>query len=175
MNIAHSKLLRLQFLARIVRKEIRHLRLTDGRVFATPFTRQKAENLETDIDLAERVDAFVSRFGRLQDTVGDKLLPQYLNAVGEATGPAVDNLNRLEKLGLIRSAEAWVILRDMRNEMIHEYIEDLDILVNALNKGHEHVEMLANDAERILRDLESRGWIEKTDPVTENVSTIAKP
>lgn len=159
MNIAHAKLLRVQFLARIVRKEIRHLCQTDRRLFATPFTRQMAERLETDIDLAERVDAFVSRFGRLQDTVGDKLVPQYLNALGEPTGAAIDNLNRLEKLGLVQSAEAWVTLRDMRNEMIHEYIEDLDILVNALNKGHEHVEMLVNDAGRILDDIEARGWI----------------
>jgi hypothetical protein len=108
------------------------------------------------------VDAFVSRFGRLQDTVGDKLLPQYLNAVGEPTGAAIDNLNRMEKLGFIQSAEAWVMIRDMRNQMIHEYIEDLDILVNALNKGHDAVKMLVSDAQCILQDLESRGWIQKT-------------
>jgi len=39
--------------------------------------------LEADVELAERVDALVSRFGRLQDTVGDKLLPRYLDAVGK--------------------------------------------------------------------------------------------
>jgi len=159
MNIARTKLLRLQFLARIVRKEIRHLCLTNQRLFPDPFTREKVEQLEADVELAERVDAFVSRFGRLQDTVGDKLLPQYLNAVGEATGPAIDNLNRAEKLGLISSAELWVTLRDLRNEMIHEYMEDLDKLADALNKGHEHVTTLSEDAGRILTDLESRGWI----------------
>lgn len=159
MNIESGKLLRLQFLAQIVRKEIRHLRLTDQRLFPTPFTRKKAERLEADIDLSERVDAFVSRFGRLQDTVGDKLLPQYLNAVGEATGPAIDNLNRAEKLGLLVSAELWLTLRDLRNEMIHEYMEDLGRLADALNKGHVHVVTLSEDAERILADLESRSWI----------------
>ena len=159
MNLTPYNLQRLKFLTRIVRKEIDHLRQTDERLFAEPFTRQKVENLESDIDLAERVDAFVSRFGRLQDTVGDKLLPQYLSAVGEKTGAAVDNLNRLEKLDLIQSAETWLTLRNMRNEMVHEYIEDLDILANALNKGHEHVKTLVNDAERILSDIALRGWI----------------
>jgi len=169
VNIARPKLLRLQFLARIVRKEIRYLRLTDQRLFPDSFTREKAERLDADVELAERVDAFVSRFGRLQDTVGDKLLPQYLNAVGEATGPAVDNLNRAEKLGLLNSAELWVTLRDLRNEMIHEYMEDLDKLANALNMGHEHVVTLSEDAERILADLESRGWIAQgADPITHN-------
>lgn len=159
MNIARTKLLRLQFLARVVRKEIRHLSLTDQRLFPDLFTREKAEQLEKNVELAERVDAFVSRFGRLQDTVGDKLLPQYLNAVGEATGPAIDNLNRAEKFGLLASAELWVTLRDLRNEMIHEYMEDLDRLADALNKGHEHVATLSEDASRILADLESRSWI----------------
>jgi hypothetical protein len=159
VNIEHPKLPRLQFLARIEVKEIRHLRLTDERLFSEPFTRKKAEQLEANVEMAERVDAFVSRFGRLQDTVGDKLLPLYLNSVGESTGPAIDNLNRAEKLGLLESAELWMTLRDLRNEMIHEYMEDLDRLADALNKGHEHVVMLSNDAERILTDLESRGWI----------------
>lgn len=159
MTIAQDRLLRLQFLARLVRREIRHLQLTDERLFSTPFSREKAEQLEADVELSERVDAFVSRFGRLQDTVGDKLLPRYLNAVGEVTGAAVDNLNRAEKLGLIHSAETWMTLRGMRNQMIHEYMEDLGKLSEALNKGHEYVDTLVNDAHRILADLESRGWI----------------
>lgn len=163
MKIAHSKLQRLQFLSRIVKKEIHHLRLTDQRLFATPFTREMAERLENDVDLAERLDAFVSRFGRLQDTVGDKLLPHYLNAVGEKTGAAIDNLNHAEKLGLVSSAELWLTLRDLRNEMIHEYMEDLDKLTNALNKGHDFVGTLAQDAGRILSDLEIRGWITRDD------------
>jgi len=68
MNIARTKLQRLQFLTRMVRKEIRCLRLTDQRFFPGSFTREKAEQLEGNVELAERVDALVSRFGRLQDT-----------------------------------------------------------------------------------------------------------
>ncbi len=159
MNIPQAKLLRLQFLGRVVRKEINLLRSTNQRLFASPFTREKAEFLEHDADLSERVDAFVSRFGRLQDTVGDKMLPNYLNAVGEAVGPVVDNLYRAEKLGLVCSADLWMTLRDLRNQMVHEYIEDLDKLTDALNKAHEHVVTLSADAERFLSDLEARGWV----------------
>ena len=117
------------------------------------------ENLDEHIELAERIDAFVARFGRLQDTVGDKLLPQYLNALGEATGPAIDNLNRAEKFGLIHSAELWITLRELRNQMVHEYMEDIEQLANALNTAHEHVATLSNDAGNILADMASRGWI----------------
>jgi hypothetical protein len=43
--------------------------------------------------------------------------------------------------------------------MINEYMEDLDKLTEALNKGHEHVSTLTEDATRILVDLKARGWI----------------
>ncbi|MCB1936647.1 MAG: hypothetical protein KDF59_11960 [Nitrosomonas sp.] len=159
MNSSSRPTHRLQFLARMVQKEITYLQQTDRRLFEAPFTREKAGQLEQDIDLAERVDAFVSRFGRLQDTVGDKLLPAYLSVVGEHVGTALDNLNRAEKLGWVESVEIWMALRGLRNQMVHEYMEDLDQLAEALNKGHEYVPMLVKDATSILVDMETRGSI----------------
>ena len=43
--------------------------------------------------------------------------------------------------------------------MVHEYMEDLDKLTEALNKGHEYVPMLVKDATHILHDMETRGWV----------------
>ena len=160
MNIPESELLRLQFLVRVVQKEIQHLQITDKRLFAEPFTSKQAGSLGDEVELAERVDAFVSRFGRLQDTVGDKMLPHYLTMLGESTGAAIDNLNRAEKLGLIGSTDIWLALRNLRNQMIHEYIEDSNKLASALNKGHEHVTTLTEDAKCILADIAARGWLE---------------
>ncbi|WP_297051210.1 MULTISPECIES: hypothetical protein [unclassified Thermosynechococcus] len=54
--------------------------MTDQRLFQEPFTAERAAQLEEDIDLAERVDAFVARFGHLQDPLESKLLPAYLSA-----------------------------------------------------------------------------------------------
>jgi len=81
---------RLQFLARVIEKECKHLLTTDSRLFAEPFTLIKALRLPDDPDPAERVEAFVGRFGRLQDTLGDKLLPQLLMVLGEKVGAALD-------------------------------------------------------------------------------------
>lgn len=75
-----GRLARLRFLARVVDRESRHLGTTDQRLFAVPMTRERAESLAGDPDLAERVEAFVGRFGRLQDTLADKLLPALLAA-----------------------------------------------------------------------------------------------
>lgn len=55
MNPGYDKLSQIQFLARIVKKEKRHLLLTGQRLFSELFTREKAERLGADIDMAERV------------------------------------------------------------------------------------------------------------------------
>ena len=70
MKVEPKIALRLQFLARVVRKECRHLATTDQRLFGSEFTLAHINQLEADPDLAERVEAFVGRFGRLQDAVG---------------------------------------------------------------------------------------------------------
>lgn len=72
-------------------------------------------NLESNPDLAERVDAFVGRFGRLQDTIGDKLLPSLLVLLGERPSAAIDNLDRAERLGFIKSTEDWMTMRALRD------------------------------------------------------------
>lgn len=140
---------RLQRIVLLVRKELSHLKATDSRLFAEPFTAQRARQLDQDIDLAERVEAFVSRFGRLQDTLGDKLLPAYLVAHGERAATFVENLDRAERLGLIRDAQAWLDMRRLRNQMVHEYIEDPVVLASALDAGHAFVPELAAAAARL--------------------------
>jgi hypothetical protein len=139
---------KLRFLVRVARKECQLLLDTDGRLFAEPFTLEMARKIEADPMLAERLDAFASRFSRLQDTVGDKLLPALLLALAERPGAAIDNLDRAEKLGLLSSADIWLEMRRLRNQMVHEYIEDLNLLASALRTGHSHVAGLVADARR---------------------------
>ena len=53
MKIDSGTALRLQFLARVVRKECKHLVTTDQRLFGAAFTQAQATELESDPDLAE--------------------------------------------------------------------------------------------------------------------------
>jgi len=137
---------RLAFLVRVVERVSLNLLNTDSRLFLDFFTVQDLQKIELDPILAERLDAFVSRFGRLQDTVGDKLLPALLISMAEKPGAAIDNLDRAEKLGFIESADAWMEMRRLRNQMVHEYIEDLAILASALRSGHAFVPSLVKSA-----------------------------
>lgn len=162
MTLEPTLALRLQFLVRIVRKECRHLTTTDQRLFNDAgFSLELAARLEDDIELAERVEAFVSRFGRLQDTIGDKLLPVLLTALGEKPSASIDNLDRAERLGLMESAEEWMVIRSLRNRMVHEYVEDLELLTNALQAGHGFVPVLTGTAERMMSEIEQRGWADQ--------------
>ncbi len=136
---------RLRFLLETVALESQHLRDTDARLFADPFTAERAASLRADAALAERVDAFSARLARLQDTAGDKLLPVLLARLGEPVGSAIDNLDRAARLGLlVQTSDDWIAARALRNRMVHEYIRDPAVLAEALNQAHRSVPMLAD-------------------------------
>jgi hypothetical protein len=160
MTIDSSLLLRLHFLCRVVNREAAHLAVTDQRFFDSPINEERVRNLACNVDLAEQVDAFVSRFARLQDTVGDKLLPSLLTALGENPGAAIDNMDAAERLNWIRSADEWLAMRKLRNQMVHEYIEDPVVLANALQMGHEFVPVLTSAGRAMLAEIQKRGWAE---------------
>jgi hypothetical protein len=158
MTVEPKVALRLQFLVRVVRKECQHLVDTDKRLFESVFTLEQANQLEKNIALAERVEAFVGRFGRLQDTVGDKLLPLLLVALSEKPSAAIDNYDRAERLGLLNSADEWIVIRNLRNQMVHEYVEDPVVLTSALQNGHVFVQALVAAANKMIDEIERRGW-----------------
>ena len=134
---------RLQMLQETAKLELLHLQQTNQRLFAQPWSQEAMANKMLDIDFAERVDAFVARFGRLQDLLGDKYLPAWLRAVQEPVGTALENLDRAEKLGLVQSADAWISVRKLHNQLVHEYVGRMEILHDALFQASGQVSLLA--------------------------------
>ena len=133
---------RLDHLRRVVIKECHYLTYTaEGLKRIDPQFRW-LDAIEQNADLTERLDAFVSRFCRLQDTLGDKLLPSYLNMQLEPIGTVLDNLNRAEKLGLIASVADWIEARSLRNSLVHEYTEDVELLRQSILRALELTPML---------------------------------
>ena len=156
MRLDTSVVARLQFLCRVVERESRYLQQTDARLFGELALAQTLKQLDIDPLLAERLDAFVSRFGRLQDTVTDKLLPALLQAMAEPRGAALENLDQAEKLGWLDSADQWLEMRKLRNQMVHEYIEDRVVLTDALQAGHAFVPMMLAVASRLIEKTQQR-------------------
>lgn len=144
---------RLVHLLEVARQERNYLNRCDARLFSSPMSSERLIGLPENDDLAERVDAFVARFGRFQDTVGDKLLPAFLRAMGERPGAFLENLDRAEKLGLLDSADKWMASRRLRNRMIHEYVSDLNELATALTAAHQSIPLLTDTFDHIRHRL----------------------
>ena len=119
-------------LIRVTAKEARYLERTANRLRAMNIDLSWVESLESNDEHSEMLDAFVSRYGRLQDTLGDKLLPAMLRATLEKTGSQLDNLLRAEKLGWVESTQIWIELRELRNHLVHEYMESADDLLTGI-------------------------------------------
>lgn len=142
MGITQAEQKRFLSLLEIVRREGDLLLKTDARLFKVRLNAAWVGRLESEEDLAERLDAFVSRFGRMQDTLGDKLIPSLLRSLAEKPGSALDNLNRAEKLGLLTSVVEWLDVRNLRNKLVHEYMVDAEEFAIALNQAHVVVTLL---------------------------------
>jgi uncharacterized protein with HEPN domain len=134
---------RLAQLFALLEKEDRHLCGVMERLFQgpAPDAARLAALLQTPEGI-DRLESFTGKFSRMQDNFVDKLLPLYLRSLGELPGPAIDNLRRAERLGLIEDAESWVEMRLLRNRLVHEYIEDYGLLAQQLALAHAQAKAL---------------------------------
>lgn len=117
-----------------------------------PFTQETIKSFQQqDFLLAELL---VNRFGKLQDLIGTKLIDAFFEEKGEAIQilTMIDKLNKLEKLELIEDANIWLKMREIRNNLTHEYPDNPEITAENLNRIFE----LAPKLLEILYNLESR-------------------
>lgn len=108
-----------------------------------PLSVEDWQNL--DNDTISHLDQLLFRFGRLQDTIGQRLFRHLLELSLEwdDSEPFIDKLSRLERLSIIPSAEQWLILRELRNSAMHEYPDQPELTVANLNRIHDAAEPLA--------------------------------
>lgn len=78
--------------------------------------------LERDRLLLRLTDQILFRFTKLQDALGERLVPAMLWRLAEPfeDWPMRDRLERLEKLGYL-SVDDWLRWRELRNRLAHEY------------------------------------------------------
>jgi len=126
----------------LARKEVAHLQYSHRTLFAQPIDATWVQQLASREDLAEKVEAFVSRFGRLQDHIGEKLVSRFAALLGEAPKTMLDVLVYAEKMQWIESAEAFLGARKLRNLLVHEYMSDATLFLQALSEAREAAEML---------------------------------
>lgn len=138
---------RLATLLDLVAREDGHLRAVRRRLLG--------DDCELDTDRAnallgddlgiDRLESFGAKFARMQDTVIDKLIPALLRVAGEPVLAAIDNLDRMERLGLVAAATPWLEMRRLRNRLVHEYIERPDDLALALQQACRFTDAMHGD------------------------------
>lgn len=116
----------------LAQKEANYLTYTHNTLFNQTIDIKWVKELADYPERAEKVDAFVSRFARLQDYIGNKLLPLFAQLYEEKPNSLLDTLLFAERMGWLESAEYFVRLRRLRNQLVHEYINSSDIFLNAL-------------------------------------------
>ena len=72
----------------------------------------------------ESFEALTSRFARLGDILIQKILRYFDTLDLEDQGTVRDRINRAEKKEIIRSAEEFIQIRLLQNEIAHEYKAD---------------------------------------------------
>lgn len=77
----------------------------------------------------------------------------------------LDKLNRLEKLGYIKNAEAWQNFRNTRNKFAYDYPDDDERNAALIN--------VACDAAKDMYDL--LVWIEKKMKIDQPIVDLGKP
>jgi len=140
----------------IVAKEGKHLSYSWNRLFAQAIDVEWVKSLEVHPDRAEQLEAFVSRFGRMQDTTADKLLPRWLLALAERPGSQIETLNRAERLGVLTSTEKWLEACNLRNRLVHEYITDPAKFAEDLALAKEYSVMLVETFNHLRQDALTR-------------------
>lgn len=100
-----------------------------------PLTKEKYLNLsETELSF---LDMLTARFAKLQDTMGNKIFPLFLELLQEDTSgkSTLDRIHKLEKLGVLKSADEWIAMRSSRNSIAHDYPDNPELMVTNLNQA----------------------------------------
>jgi hypothetical protein len=100
-----------------------------------PFTQKFFEN-QTDEQYAY-TDYLTTRFSKLQDIIDSKIFPLILKLQDEDITHLsyLDRLHLLEKFDFLQDAEKWCQMREVRNHLMHEYPDDLDLMAKYFNEA----------------------------------------
>jgi len=78
------------------------------------------------------LEAYLKRFASLQDYLGAKIFPLLLEVAGINAAKMSEVLYYIEKEEIIDSFENWVELREIRNDLEHDYPDELEEALNDL-------------------------------------------
>ena len=105
----------------------------------------------------ETFDSLTSKFNRTSDIYTQKVLRTVWALLHEPFMPFIDMMNKAEKMELILSADYMLIIRDIRNQISHEYIPEAiqEIVPEVIS----YSKKLESNIELTKHFLTTRDWI----------------
>ena len=79
---------------------------------------------QLDAEGEEKFETLTARFVRMSDILIQKVFRLVDELDLESPGTVRDRINRSEKKGLIDSAREFIVIRELRNAIAHEYEEE---------------------------------------------------
>ena len=114
----------------------------------------------TDTEMAY-VDQYIFRFSKYQDSIGGKLLKQILTLEGEYSDSMSfkDIFNKAEKLGFAEDWDRWFEVRQIRNDIAHDYPVISTEAVQSLNAIIENYSFLVDAHTRCISFLSKKATV----------------
>jgi len=100
------------------------------------------------------LDTLAYRFSKIQSLLGEKVFKEILEKLEyDLTDRSyIDILQYIEKERIINSIYEWKKLREIRNSLSHDYPEEIEFVVNAINEMLDSIEIF----EGIIRKIEEK-------------------
>jgi len=104
----------------------------------------------------ESFDSLTSKFGRTSDLYTQKIIRTAWMLLHEPFVPFIDLLNKGEKIGLLTSADELIEIRDLRNQIAHEYIPEA--ITELVPDVIENCERLFGNIRTTQKFITQRNW-----------------
>lgn len=119
------------------------------KVYTFPLNQKSFSTMIQSSQYLAYSDQCIYRFSKLQDCMGAKLFKSVLLYQGENVNkPFLDILNRLESMDII-DVDEWFEIRDLRNEIAHDYDTNDETALNVLNAIYK----IKNELKHILEEV----------------------
>lgn len=132
----------------LMRLEGAFVELEKGYTF--PLKKNDFIRLSNNVQELAYSDQCIYRFSKLQDCMGAKLFRSVLLYQGENVNkPFLDILNQLERIDIV-DVDEWFEIRDLRNEIAHNYDDNETLVIDILNT----IYSLKDELKHILKQIE---------------------
>jgi len=125
---------RLNFYLGLIEKSLNDFKKYKNKIsFFLPITNENYEELNENFN--DTLDAIAFRFSKIQSILGEKVFKLFLKELGYLVEDKsfLYILNELEKLNIIER-KTWIKLREIRNKVSHEYPNEIEEIIENLEK-----------------------------------------